>query len=310
MCCLHAIKSAFQVDVDCLLQAVTVTRYLVFSLCLLALASCSTPPQRLDAIAQDYGFERAVVQSERFEHTVFRNFTTTRSTTLSVYLEGDGSPWVMRYIQLSDPTPRKPLMLNLMALDHQPALYLGRPCYNGFADAPECDARLWTSARYSSTVVRSMLSVLSAEIKRLGVTEVHIYGHSGGGTLAMLLAEHVPEVTRIVTLAGNLNTDGWTELHGYTPLYTSLNPIRRPALSEDIEQVHLVGQTDVNIPPRLVRAWIARQKNTTGVVLDGVNHTCCWKQLWPGVLDTLQSGPPYRWPGIPIRRLDDLDAKG
>ncbi|MBX2882817.1 MAG: alpha/beta hydrolase [Granulosicoccus sp.] len=293
-----------------MLQAVTYKGRSVLCLLLLLAASCAAPPQRLDAIAEDHGFQREVVRSDRYEHVVFRNFSTTSTETLSVYLEGDGSPWLMRYIRMSDPTPRRPLMLNLMALDHQPSLYLGRPCYNGYANASGCEPRMWTSARYSPAVVRSLLSVLSDEIKRLGVADVRLYGHSGGGTLAMLLAEHLPEVTRIVTLAGNLNIDGWTELHGYTPLYTSLNPIRRPALRDQIEQIHLLGRSDSNIPPRLVTGWIARQRNATGVLLDGVDHTCCWKRLWPGVLDSLQSGPPYRWPGKLIQNLSGLNAEG
>ncbi|CAL1241117.1 protein of unknown function [Candidatus Methylocalor cossyra] len=44
-------------------------------------------------------------------------------STLHVYLEGDGRPWQTRWHIAEDPTPREPVMLRLMARDHQAALY-------------------------------------------------------------------------------------------------------------------------------------------------------------------------------------------
>jgi pimeloyl-ACP methyl ester carboxylesterase len=56
---------------------------------------------------------------------------------------------------------------------------------------------------------------------------VLLIGHSGGA-LAILLAARVPQVVAVVTIAGNLDTDVWTKLHGYLRLQGSLNPIAAP----------------------------------------------------------------------------------
>jgi len=267
----------------------------------LFLVGCAGPETRLNSLAKDYGFVREVAQSDRFSHVVYRNFDTLKGRSLSVYLEGDGSPWLLRYIRMPDPTPRSPMMLKMMALDHHPALYLGRPCYNGFAHASGCDSTLWTSGRYSSVVVNSMLTVLTAYIQRHAIEEVNLYGHSGGGTLAMLLAEQLPVVQRVVTLAANMDIDAWTDLHGYSPLLTSLNPARRPPLAAVVQQFHFMGADDTNIPPALATTTLTRQQNTFGIVLDAYDHGCCWQRFWPQVLDNLQTGPPYRWTGSVVK---------
>jgi len=133
---------------------------------------------------------------------------------LNVYLEGDGTPWRYRTIVMPDPTPRRPLMLELMSADPSWSLYLGRPCYNGTSRDAGCDNRLWTSARYSPQVVDSMASAIRVISERHDVDEIRLFGHSGGGALAVLLTEQLSNVKLIVTIAGNLDIDAWTDHHG------------------------------------------------------------------------------------------------
>lgn len=107
----------------------------------------------------------------------------------------------------TDPGPRNPLMLKLMALDTAPAVYLGRPCYPGLSRQPPCNPALWTSGRYSPQVLASLARALQTLIRDTGSRGIVLIGHSGGGTLAMLLAARVPDVRAVVTLAGNLDPD-------------------------------------------------------------------------------------------------------
>lgn len=247
----------------------------------LLLAGCAGAPTRqLQQVAERQGMEESVVESERFSHRLFRNNKPLDRQTLNVYLEGDGLPWMFRYFVVSDPTPRWPLMLNLMALDESSSVYIGRPCYNGFARQPGCEPTLWTSARYSKTIVNSMAEIIIKEIDRSGAAYVNLFGHSGGGALALLLAEQFSQTRTVVTIAGNIDIDGWTRLHGYSPLEASLNPVLQPALDESIIQVHLLGGSDKNIPPSLALDWITRQSNTYGVVYEGYTHSCCWTREW------------------------------
>ncbi|MFK7994233.1 MAG: alpha/beta hydrolase [Granulosicoccus sp.] len=277
-------------------------RYTLMVFCVF-LQACATPTGDLTRFATQNGLKRSEVRAGGFNLLVFDNETKNRDYAsesqgvLHVYLEGDGSPWKYRTIVMPDPTPRNPLMLRLLGYDRSPAVYLGRPCYNGFFNDPGCDDSLWTSGRYSRKVVLSMASAIRALSKRHNARQLWLIGHSGGGTLAMLLAKELPKVTRIVTLAGNLDTDAWTSHHRYTPLFSSINPASAPSLNPNIWQWHLIGGRDTVIPTQLIKPVIMRQASASGFEFPGFNHGCCWERIWPDVLQALSLDMPSRIPG-------------
>jgi hypothetical protein len=113
-------------------------------------------------------------------------------------------------------------------------------------------------------------------------------GHSGGGTLALLLAEQFTNTRAIITLAGNLDTDAWTAWHAYTPLRGSLNPALRPSLPASMMQRHYLGAQDGQIPPGLARRFAARHPEARVMVVPEQDHACCWSKIWPGILNDLE----------------------
>ncbi|MFK7890924.1 MAG: alpha/beta hydrolase [Granulosicoccus sp.] len=272
---------------------------------LLLLQACASPADKLTVYASSQGFQERWFDTGEFKLLVFDNDKGHRRLSgkqedtgvLHVYLEGDGSPWRHRVFIMADPTPRSPIMLRLMALDSAHAVYVGRPCYNGTSTAAPCDNSLWTSGRYSERVVSNMSLAIRTLAKRRKATEVWLFGHSGGGTLAMLLAARLDKAMRVVTIAGNLDTDAWTEHHNYTRLFGSANPAQMPALDEHIEQWHLLGEIDSVIPPMLVQQSIARQPAARRFLLPGYGHGCCWERIWPTVLDALKKNDPAGIPG-------------
>lgn len=277
-------------------------RYIMIGMCLFVQA-CATPVGNLAQLAQRNGLERNDVRAEGFDLLVYENKTVKSAykvenqdheRVLRVYLEGDGSPWKYRVFVMADPTPRNPLMLRLISYDSNPAVYLGRPCYNSSSNDPGCDVSLWTSGRYSDTVVQSMASAIRALSNRYNATQLWLMGHSGGGTLAMLLASELPQVTRIVTLAANLDTDGWTSHHRYIPLYSSINPATAPRLRPAVWQWHLVGGRDTVIPVQLIKPVIMAQSSASGLEFPGFSHGCCWERIWPEVLQALALDKPSR----------------
>jgi pimeloyl-ACP methyl ester carboxylesterase len=213
--------------------------------------------------------------------------STAGSGILHIYIEGDGRPFLGPTFVALDPTPLDPLMLRLMALDPAPSVYLGRPCYFGLSGDRGCDPGYWTIRRFAPEVLDSLAAALRLEAARAQVTDIEIYGHSGGGTLAVLLAARVPEVTRIITIGANLDTAAWSALHGYTPLLGSLNPVDEGSRLKNVSALHLVGSKDTNTPPALVESAAARMGAGGSVrVVPGYTHNCCWQEIWSSVLSS------------------------
>jgi hypothetical protein len=252
------------------------------------LVSCATPAQRAARFARDSGFSEQVVHGTQWEHVVFSTASARPSQRVHVYVEGDGTPWIAHRWVARDPTPRKPIMLTLMAMDTQPSIYLGRPCYFGLAEQSGCEPWLWTDGRYSEAVVSSMVRALEGVLNKQEPPEaLYWFGHSGGGTLAMLLAERFPQSASIVTLAGNLDVEAWARHHGYTPLSRSLNPASRPPLPSQIRQIHLIGTQDLNVPIEILESAVAKQHNVEVRQYPDFDHACCWRRIWRSILEGL-----------------------
>lgn len=260
-------------------------------LCVGLTAGCSSAPQRIDEQARLLGYTRTVMQGDAYAHVVYAKPAQAVGGPLHVYIEGDGQPYLQRSIVAADPTPRRPVMLQLMALDAETAVYVGRPCYFGLATTTPCTPLAWTVDRFSARAIDSMAEV----IERLQVEGRHeviaLFGHSGGGTMAVLLARRLPGATRVVTLAGNLDIDAWSELHGYSPLRGSLNPVSEGPLPGRIDQLHLAGELDRNVPPQLI-ADAADLLGAPGIrILAGVGHACCWEGEWPDIIASHSLSP-------------------
>ncbi|MEZ5593761.1 MAG: hypothetical protein R3F53_24845 [Gammaproteobacteria bacterium] len=265
-------------------------------------ASCQAPVERQQQLAQRLGLSALQVSGSGFSHRLFLNTPAAAMlgtsdkltahppaafTRLHVYLEGDGDPWLNRTQPASDPTARHPLALRLLASDPAPALYLGRPCYDGLTRTAGCAPRYWTSHRYSEAVVASMAAALRQLPLYQTASDTVLIGHSGGATLAMLLAARLPRIRAVVSLAGNLDPAAWARLHHYSPLTGSLNPALELALPDTIAQIHYLGAADRNIPPALFPATLLQQNNVRMILVEEYNHRCCWLRDWRSLLNQI-----------------------
>lgn len=274
-------------------------RCLLVGALLAASVGCSTTgPSNLVAAAERLNLRESLVQGAPFRHRVYSNpaASDTTANTLHIYIDGDGTPWIRPGRPAADPTPRNPLVLRMMSSDPSPAVYLGRPCYAATMDQDSCSVWDWTHGRYAERVVESMTEAVMQITAKRTFDRLVLIGFSGGGTLAMLLAERIAGVTDVVTLAGNLDVEAWTRQHGYSALSGSLDPARRPPLRPDIRQWHWIGAEDQRVPPALLLGAIEPGPNVRVTVLPGLNHTCCWEEAWPHLLrdltqDGVQRGP-------------------
>ncbi len=259
---------------------------LLFCLGLLVLLSaCSSPAAHLQAEAERLGFKRLELNAEGFALSAFYQPGLAKGKRLHVYLEGDGRPWEQGVVPAADPTTRQALMLSLMAIDTAPALYLGRPCYNGHADDVGCDSRLWTHARYGQQVIAAMSAALQNFSQQQGYDELLLLGHSGGGSLALLLAECLPQTQAVVTLAVNYDIDLWADHHGYQRLTSSENPAKH--LNNGIPEWHFLAEQDRTVPPALILKALQHRPHSVVEIIPGIDHQHGWQRIWPQILTRL-----------------------
>lgn len=262
--------------------------------CLLLLGACVSNGQRIERLAAASELQRVRVTGVDFEHVIYTNALALASPgpqRLYVYIDGDGRPWGdTGRVPAEDPTTRNPLALRLLLNTPAAAAYISRPCYQDVQVA-RCEPSVWTSARYSDSVVTSMTAALRNWADSRGYREIVLIGYSGGGTLAVLIGERLQTTAGVVTLAGNLDIEAWTAHHDYLPLSGSLNPARSAA-AHPWPELHLRGEDDTVVPPATTEAYFERFPSAQRRSLSGYAHVCCWVENWPGTFAGLQSQLP------------------
>lgn len=200
------------------------------------------------------------------------------SGEVTVYIEGDGAPWLSPFQPPPDPTPLRPLALGLAAQHNAgPVLYFARPCQ--YQHATDCDVRWWTSDRFAPEVVQFYQQQLDWIKVKNQIRSWRIVGHSGGGVLAMVLASQRDDVRQVITIASPVDVQAWVDWHGLTPLPL---PLIAPRPGTDV--LYLGGGQDQIVPPEIVGAGQRRFHGRQQIFAD-FDHECCWLAVWPSVID-------------------------
>jgi pimeloyl-ACP methyl ester carboxylesterase len=145
-----------------------------------------------------------------------------------------------------------------------------------------CSPKLWTFRRYGPEVVNSLSAGLSGFLEQTGYSRLALFGHSGGGALALLLAPQFAKTYAVVTLAGNLDTAVWSTYHRYSPLLGSLNPAEMR--NEGLIEYHYLGASDPIVPPSIFEPLAQRRAGARVAVMADFDHSCCWEKVWPAIL--------------------------
>ena len=239
--------------------------------------------ERLLARAGAQGWTFATVEAGPF--TLFTGARRSAgASTLTVYIEGDGRSWRDPYTPSDDPTPARPLGLRLAMADPAPnILYLARPCqYQGLARSAGCDVAVWTTHRLAPEVISSLSAAIDRAKEARGIGSIELIGYSGGGSAAVLLAARRTDVTRIVTIAANLDLGLWARLARVRPLGGSLDPAAEARAVGHIPQVHLAGADDEIVPAAVQRSFASKARVDARAVREvtGYTHDCCWHEGW------------------------------
>ncbi|HTV80425.1 MAG TPA: alpha/beta fold hydrolase [Steroidobacteraceae bacterium] len=240
-----------------------------------------SPVRRADDMAAEGALTPLILQGAGFVHFAYQRIRSD-DDGLTLFIEGDGSPWTGGGRTVAaDPTPHAPIALALAAATPGSVLYLGRPCYFGARTDRACEPRWWTSDRYSEAIVASLAAAANRFIAQHPVRRVILVGYSGGGTLAVLMAGRVPQVTAVVAVAANLDPQEWARRHHYLPLTGSLDPALQPPLPVALPQWYLVGDRDVNVPYAASSRYLDRLPREDIWHFAKFDHRCCWVEAWP-----------------------------
>lgn len=263
---------------------------MLFSGCVLTRAPVPTlaaREQTANQLAQHAGWQLSTISTSHFVLATFLPKKIEKNKTLTIYIEGDGFAWQTTTTISANPTPIKPLALQL-ALAHPPhygaAAYLARPCqYVSGIQWKNCSQRDWTGGRFSSIVIDSTNQAISQLKERFGASELILVGYSGGGAVAALVAAQRDDVLKLVTVAGNLEIDFWTTQNKYKPLVDSLNPADQWSKLVGLPQTHFVGEEDTKVRPEVAYAYAKRfPANAQPEIreIPDFDHYCCWARDW------------------------------
>jgi hypothetical protein len=270
----------------------------ILAICLLC-SSCLSLDARsthnLISIAALSGFTYQQVSMESFQLATLQKSSNKNSDSpLHVYIEGDGRAWINRKTPASDPTPKDAIALKLAMQDPTPnIIYLARPCqFIIHLNNEHCDNSLWTSHRYSQQVVNVLDQAITTIIdnQKIKNKKLRLFGYSGGGTLAALIASQRNDIDLLVTIAANIDHQAWTTFHNDSPLIGSLNPPDYAAQLATTPQIHFIGEYDNVVPRSILDSYLKQVSPITTQlhVLKNHDHRCCWINSWQELIANIE----------------------
>ncbi|MBD3894567.1 hypothetical protein IEI94_01685 [Halomonas sp. ML-15] len=223
------------------------------------------------------GLDEADIGDASLMRAWYRETPEETPASWHIYVEGDGRAWQVGGRPASNPTPSKPVAMQL-ALDdeHSHVAYLARPCQFLQPLPDGCHFSLWTHQRYGPAVEAQLLDALN-EIAD-GAT-VRIIGFSGGAHLAQQLAHLYPKVEMLISVAGNLDDASFAQHHRLpAPANGSPLPSATPFYS-------LAGGNDDIVPPSLAQHQLDRQARGCHrlEIQPGAQHSGPWQLDWQAI---------------------------
>jgi len=268
-------------------------------LCLMFIGGCSGTRLSdarvyVNKTAREMGFVTTVHQGDFFalQTMLFEPRTQQPNDILRVYIEGDGRSWVTPSQPSADPTPFYAVGFDLAVLHAKqqvPTLYIARPCqYVLGQDRRNCQPAFWTAGRFSEEVVAAIDAAIDDVLSKHPYSQIDLVGFSGGGALAVILATRRQDVRVMVTVAGVLDHEAWTEHHGVSRLNQSVNPADLQGRIVADREIYIFGEDDDIVPANIFSAFLLNRSEESEVVIDRhSDHLCCWAQNWPKILKDL-----------------------
>ena len=260
-------------------------RLLVVGL-LCTLAACTPTAaelrQKSDALAATSGMISQQIQGGEFTFAIYERIVDP-DAPVRIYIEGDGNAWLTRNQVSPDPTPIDPTALTLAVRDPAPnVVYLARPCQ--YVSSAACKPKYWTAAQFSEPVIAS----INESLQRWRGHKIELIGYSGGAAVAVLVAARRSDVISVRTVAGNIDTAAFTQVHNISPLSQSLNPADYAQNLALVPQMHFVGEGDTVVPWAVSDSYKRHLPAINCSAFEWVkdaNHYSEWAEQWQQLLE-------------------------
>ena len=220
------------------------------------------------------------------------------STELHVYIEGDGLAWASRFHISLDPTPVQPTGLTLAMADRTSAtkVYLSRPGH--YIEDSRLGLYSWTFARFSVETIETYDEIIDQLHQLYPGAHISLFGYSGGALVALLTAakryqQGKRDIEKVVTFAGVLNHEIWSEFHESSPLTFSLNSSAYLKELGEIPQCHYSGLKDTIVPLHVSKAYMRSFQGVQHIKLiqvPDVDHWQGWEEFWATASLALEGG--------------------
>lgn len=251
------------------------------------MSGCTSLSARLDeadALLREASYSSSLHRTSTY--TLFQAMPRTglvvKDGILTLVIEGDGYAWEDKYTPSTNPTPRDPVGLRLAIWTYPGSVYLARPCQ--YVSDPRCNVRAWTNDRFSMEALGAYVETLDQLKRAYQVSAFRLVGYSGGAYVALWLSTQRPDVREVVTVAGLLDPDSWTNMFDLSPLNHQGGFAKLVENRHTVSYTHFCGKKDKVIPcseHRKLLESLSRQDrlNHTLYSVDGAAHGDIWKAL-------------------------------
>ena len=256
---------------------------LVFVVTACASTSLESRREKANDIAKVGGLNYQTIKTSEFTLASYYRFG--ESSEVTIYIEGDGFPYVTPNSLSRNPTPLRPIGLLLASVDRgSSVIYLARPChYIDISREFLCTDKYWSTHRFAEEVIYAYQEALDSIKSMAGADTLNLVGYSGGGAVAVLTAAGRGDIGSIRTIAAYLDHIELNRAVGAAPLKGSLDPLTVAPWLKGIAQIHYAGANDSVIPPWVIENFVMGVNDPRCVrfiILDGVGHELGWMENW------------------------------
>ncbi|MBR6231882.1 MAG: hypothetical protein IKQ99_02145 [Alphaproteobacteria bacterium] len=214
------------------------------------------------------GFTDRQVKTEYLTFAVWEKNGIEEGKPLRIYLEGDGNP-----------NPSDKIALYFAEQDSSSnVIYMGRPCQWTNDKICKTKPEIYKEQRFHPEIIRETEEVILHLKNKYKAPSIELVGYDGGATVALNLASQM-NISRVITIAGILDTNAYARQNDVKEIPDAQNPADKLSILTEVPQVHYVGGRDEITPRYTAERFVSKMRNPRSATVKsvpGIGHTD-WK---------------------------------